>query len=120
MIHTPLRDALTVAKALADEQRLRILMLLRNGELCVCQVVAVLKLANSTISKHLSILAAAGLVEARRDGRWSYYSLTPDGRGLRLLGRNVGEDPQVRGDEATLAKVRKQSLEVLCRQQRTN
>ena len=44
MKHTPLRDVLTVSKALSDAQRVRILMLLRDGELCVCQIVAVLDL----------------------------------------------------------------------------
>lgn len=65
--------ALQVTKALADRQRVRILMMLRPGELCVCQIVEVLALAPSTVSKHLSILSAAGLVEVRKDGRWMYY-----------------------------------------------
>ena len=120
MKHTPLGDALTVAKALADGQRLRILMLLRGGELCVCQIVAVLRLANSTVSKHLSILAAAGLLQLRKEGRWAYYQLAAGERSVRWLCEEMDDDGQIRADRDALAKVRKKSLEVLCRQQRAN
>ena len=64
-----------ITKALSDIQRLRILMLLRKGELCVCRIIAVLGLAPSTVSKHLSILGAAALVDSRKEGRWAYYRL---------------------------------------------
>ena len=120
MKHTPLQDVLTVTKAMADTQRVRILLLLRDGELCVCQIVAVLRLATSTVSKHLSILAAAGLVKARRDGRWSYYQLAPGQRALRWMHDDLKHDEQIRADRSALGKIRKQSLEVLCRQQRPN
>ena len=64
-----------MTKALSDGQRIRIMMLLRGGELCVCRIVDVLALAPSTVSKHLSILSEADLVEMRKDGRWAYYRL---------------------------------------------
>jgi ArsR family transcriptional regulator, arsenate/arsenite/antimonite-responsive transcriptional repressor len=67
-----MRDRLDVLKALADETRLRALCALRGGELCVCQLIALLELAPSTVSKHLSILRAARLVESRKEGRWIY------------------------------------------------
>jgi ArsR family transcriptional regulator len=70
-----LRSTLKVTKALADLQRLRILMLLRQGELCVCQIIAVLGLAPSTVSKHLSLLSEADLVVCRKEGRWAHYRL---------------------------------------------
>lgn len=70
-----MRSTIRVTKALADPQRVRILLLLENGELCVCRIIAVLGLAPSTISKHLSLLSAAGLVETRKEGRWAYYRL---------------------------------------------
>src|SRR5450756_2074826 len=73
-----MRSTLRVTKALADIQRVRILMMLRPGELCVCQIMEVLALAPSTVSKHLSILSAAGLVDMRKVGRWAYYRL-PEG-----------------------------------------
>jgi ArsR family transcriptional regulator len=66
-------------KALSDETRLRILALLTNGELCVCDLMAVLDLPQSTVSRHLAYLRHAGLVEDRRRGVWMYYRLAvPD------------------------------------------
>ncbi|MEI7899040.1 MAG: metalloregulator ArsR/SmtB family transcription factor [bacterium] len=79
-----MRSTLRITKALSDIQRLRILMMLRSGELCVCQVIAVLELAPSTVSKHLSILSGAGLVDSRKDGRWAYYRL-PQGAALKVV-----------------------------------
>ena len=58
-------DLMDVLKALADENRLRALRALQGGELCVCRLIALLELAPSTVSKHLSILRAARLVESR-------------------------------------------------------
>jgi len=79
-----MRSTLRVTKALSDIQRLRILLMLRAGELCVCQIIAVLGLAPSTVSKHLSILSAADLVDSRKDGRWAYYRL-PQGEALKAV-----------------------------------
>lgn len=79
-----MRSTLRITKALSDIQRLRILMALRTGELCVCQVIEVLGLAPSTVSKHLSILSAAGLVDSRKDGRWAYFRL-PQGEALKAV-----------------------------------
>ena len=75
MRNDEVRATLRVTKALSDGQRIRIMMLLRGGELCVCRIVEVLALAPSTVSKHLSILSEADLVEVRKDGRWAYYRL---------------------------------------------
>jgi DNA-binding transcriptional ArsR family regulator len=79
-----MRSTLRITKALSDIQRLRILMALRTGELCVCQIIAVLGLAPSTVSKHLSILSAADLVDSRKDGRWAYFRL-PQGEALKAV-----------------------------------
>lgn len=65
----------TVAKAVADPTRVRILKLLEAGEICVCHVTALLELAPATVSKHLAILKTAGLVQSRRDGKWVHYRL---------------------------------------------
>jgi DNA-binding transcriptional ArsR family regulator len=70
---------LNTTKALADENRLRMLLALQGGELCVCQITELMGLAMSTVSKHLSILYQAGLVNARKEGRWMYYSLPGKG-----------------------------------------
>ena len=68
-----MRDLMAVIKALADENRVRVLLALGAGELCVCQIVELLGLAPSTVSKHLSILKQARLVESRKEGRWMFY-----------------------------------------------
>jgi DNA-binding transcriptional ArsR family regulator len=62
-----------VTKALGDPNRVRALLALIQEELCVCQVVELLGLAPSTVSKHMAILKQAGLVESRKEGRWVYY-----------------------------------------------
>ena len=68
-------DFMAVTKALADENRVRMLLALQKQELCVCQIIELVKLAPSTVSKHMSILRSAHLVDARKDGRWMYYRL---------------------------------------------
>ena len=62
-------------KALADETRLRILKLLDEGELCVCDITAGLDMTQPNVSFHLGILKEAGLVRDRREGRWMHYDL---------------------------------------------
>src|ERR1035437_10616642 len=71
-----MRDFLNITKALSDENRVRALLALRGGELCVCQIIEMLGLAPSTVSKHMTILAQADLIECRKSGRWRYYRLT--------------------------------------------
>lgn len=70
-----MHEFMTVIKALADENRVRVVLALRERELCVCQIIDLLGLAPSTVSKHMSILKQARLVDSRKDGRWVYYSL---------------------------------------------
>lgn len=71
-------DSLTlVYAALADSTRLRILALLRDGEVCVCDIHASLDVPQPTVSRHLAYLRRVGLVDARRDGIWMHYRLTP-------------------------------------------
>ena len=79
---TPLVDLL---KVLAHPMRLRLLALLRDGELCVCQIVDVLGVPTSTISEHLAALRKAGLLVERRDGRWVHYGLSPKPELVGLL-----------------------------------
>ena len=68
-------ELLLKLNALADETRLRIVNILRNGELCVCQITEVLGISQSKASRHLSILKTAGIVADRRQAQWVYYSL---------------------------------------------
>lgn len=71
-------DFLNITRALSDENRIRILLALREQDLCVCQVTAFLDLAPSTTSKHLSLLRQARLIESRKRGKWVYYHLAAD------------------------------------------
>jgi ArsR family transcriptional regulator, arsenate/arsenite/antimonite-responsive transcriptional repressor len=70
-----MRDVVTIAKALSDENRVRILAILEGRDLCVCQVIELLGLAPSTVSTHLSILKHARLIDGRKHGPWMYYRL---------------------------------------------
>ena len=71
-----------IFKALADETRLRILALLLEGEMCVCEIIAALKLPQSTISRHLAYLRNSDWVLDRRQGVWMYYRLNEGGHSL--------------------------------------
>lgn len=64
-------------RAFSDRTRLRIMHLLRPGELCVCDLVSVLRMPQPKISRHLSYLRRAGLVTSRKEGLWNYYQLAP-------------------------------------------
>lgn len=64
-----------VFRALGDETRLRLVVLLSGGELCVCHLVAALEQSQPLVSRHLATLRAAGLVRSRREGGWVYYEL---------------------------------------------
>ena len=70
-----MRNLIHALKALSDEHRLRALLALKGRELCACQLVELLELAPSTVSKHMGVLTRIGLVKARKQGRWIYYRL---------------------------------------------
>lgn len=72
---TWMKEVVKVCQALSDETRLRILNLLGRRELCVCDLMAALKITQSKASRHLSYLKNAGLVQDRREGLWIHYSL---------------------------------------------
>ena len=101
-------EVVSIARALADPARVRALLALRGGELCACQVIELLGLAPSTVSKHMSILRQAGLVEARKEGRWMYYRLPAEEaprtvrEAIEWVVRALGDDERVRADVAQL------------------
>ena len=115
-----IRDFEAALKAAADATRLRILKLLDEEPLCVCQIVAVLGLSQSTISKHLSILRGAGLIEDERRGKWVFYRYAPLDRdpARRALGNLVARalegDPRVRADRRSLRSRRIRLLAAGC------
>lgn len=73
-----LQEYAQLFKALGDETRLRMMGLLRHGELCVCDLMEALDLPQSTASRHLSYLKNSQWVVGRRSGKWMYYKLHPD------------------------------------------
>lgn len=91
--------------------------MLRRGELCACQITAVLELAPSTVSAHLAELRRAGLVTERKEGRWIYYSLSPSEEAVEIserIWRRLKQDPQVRSDAAVVKQLRSVPVEALC------
>ena len=67
-----------VFKAMSDGNRLRILEMLRNGELCACKILEAFDITQPTLSHHMKVLCDCGLVRSRKVGQWSYYSICPD------------------------------------------
>ncbi len=110
-----------VVKALADENRIRALLALRDCELCVCQIIELLGLANSTVSKHMSILKQARLVDNRKDGRWVYYRLTGDEalpevrEAITWICKSLKRDPEIQKDAELLKEILKLDPEELCK-----
>lgn len=93
--------------ALADRTRLRLLNLIAGGEVCVCFFVEVLGEPQPKISRHLGVLRNAGLVIARRDGKWMHYRLTrpaPFAAILDTLLTTLRNDPQMTADRAALER----------------
>jgi ArsR family transcriptional regulator len=75
---TDIDRAVTLFHALSDETRLAALQMLRGGERCVCELQDQIDIAQSRLSFHLKVLKDAGLVQDRKEGRWSYYSIVPN------------------------------------------
>jgi DNA-binding transcriptional ArsR family regulator len=117
-VSSPLAVAVRTYKALAHPVRLRLLAMLRGGELCVCQMTAVTGLAASTVSAHLSDLKSAGLLVERKEGRWVSYAWNQDPDARRVSAevqtRLVG-DPQTAADARLVRSLRKVAVEELCR-----
>ena len=115
-----MRQLEAALKAAGDPTRTRILKLLEDRELCVCQIQAVLQLAPSTISKHLALLKASGLVDDRKDGRFIHYALAGEGHNpyakevLRLVRRALVRDPKILADRRCLRDVLRVPVADLC------
>jgi DNA-binding transcriptional ArsR family regulator len=110
---------LNISKALSDRTRVRALMALKNGELCLCQLVCLLLLAPSTLSKHMNLLTEAGLVERRKQGRWHYFRLAgPDAppevrRAIESAISALADDQQIQADRKRTSALVKKDLEEL-------
>lgn len=95
--------------ALADESRLRLLHLMREGEMCVCYLQGTLKTNQPKISRHLAYLRRAGLVEARREGKWMHYRLkklpSPFEGLLTTAMDAIRAQPQIKQDNQRVKKI---------------
>lgn len=121
-----LEDFVAITKALSDPNRIRAFLTLRRGELCACHIIELLGLAPSTISKHMSILKQAGLVDSRKDSRWVYYRLAEDTSRDQYIGKVINlsisllqVDEQILIDDAKMAEITSEDLDTLCKRQRT-
>jgi DNA-binding transcriptional ArsR family regulator len=121
-----MRRLMEITKALSDENRVRALVALRQQELCVCQIIELLKLAPSTVSKHMSILRQARLVESRKAGRWIYYRLAEavgpaeSVAAVDWICSELAQDPRIQADGERLKAILKTDREDLCRVRKKN
>jgi ArsR family transcriptional regulator, arsenate/arsenite/antimonite-responsive transcriptional repressor len=116
----PIDNITEIAQALSDASRVRAVMALRKQELCVCQLIELLDLAPSTVSKHMTILKQAGLVDTRKEGRWVYYRLVEAGvdsvtaQALRWVVETLSRSTQTREDDRALREILATDLEEIC------
>ena len=114
---------MSITRALADPNRVRILLALRRGELCVCQITELVGLAFSTVSKHLSILHHAGLIQSRKSQRWVYYRLPGKTapvavrEALDWVKKSLAKTDEAVADARKLNRVLTTDLAVICRRQ---
>ena len=99
-------------RAFSDRTRLRILHLLRGGELCVGDIVEILQMPQPRVSRHLAYLRKSNLVMVRRSGLWCHYSLSPaktpfHRKLLECLDKCFGDVPELQADDRRAKKARK-------------
>lgn len=118
-----MHEFMAITKALSDPGRVRVLLALRRGELCVCQITELFGFAPSTVSKHLSILRQAGLIQSRKAERWVYCRL-PDKsapvavrEALDWVKKSLGKSAEAVADAKRLGKILKMDLKEICRRQ---
>ena len=119
-----MREMIQITKALADPNRVRILLALRKQELCVCQIIELLQLAPSTISKHLYVLHHAGLILSRKTERWVYCRLP--GRGAPVVVReaidwvnkSLAKSAEAESDRKKLKRILKVAPTTICKRQK--
>lgn len=111
---------LDITRAISDGSRVQALLHLGKGELCVCQIIELLNLAPSTVSRHMTVLYRAGLVRRRKAGRWQYYRLAGKDappvvlEALEWVERSVAGSQAGRSGAKRLAVVLKKEKEALC------
>jgi len=94
-------------KAMGDENRFRILMLLLERPLCVCELLEVLDIKGGTLSAHLKILKNAGLINHEKDGRWIIYSISTDDNiiFLKQIEQELEDNNTIQNDKIKIGKI---------------
>jgi ArsR family transcriptional regulator len=111
-----MKDIVKIFKALADPNRLRITLLLRRRELCVCELMSVLRMEQSRVSHHMRVLREAGIAEDVREGRWIIYRIPAEARALvedlfaGALRERIEEGAGAAGDATRLEACIKENL----------
>ncbi|MFW6181533.1 MAG: ArsR/SmtB family transcription factor [Spirochaetota bacterium] len=117
-----MKELLSILKALSDENRMRILLMLRIRPVCVCEIEEVLDIALSTVSQHLRVLKYAGLIGDTKEGRWVIYHLVEDNPHLASLlpgiERAAGGDPLIRRDREKIMNMDRESCAMRFRERR--
>jgi len=118
-----MRGFMAITKALSDPNRVRMLLALRGGELCVCQITELFGFAPSTVSRHLSILHHAGLILSRKSERWVYYRLPGKHAVLAVrealdwVHKSLAKTEETKADAKKLKEILKTDPAKLCRRQ---
>ena len=110
-----MKEILKLFSALSDQTRLRVYLLLLNGELCVCELVNILNMEQSRISHGLRILKEAGLVENQREGKWIVYSPNPRMLKSKLIQGLKNEVTLSTADLKNLVKCKKEKIREKCK-----
>jgi ArsR family transcriptional regulator, arsenate/arsenite/antimonite-responsive transcriptional repressor len=111
-----MRELLKVFKAAGDKNRLRILKMLEQRNMCVCELAAALGITQPSVSKHMSLLKEAGMVMDEREGQWILYRLCDEKVNqyapviLKQLTAWANDDPCVKHDKKTAASLCRQEL----------
>ena len=105
-----MKEFVRLMKALSDQNRVKIIMLLRGRELCVCELTALLGVAQPTVSKHLRLLEDSGLVSFRKEGNWIMYRLNSECQDqaqamLGLVGQWLDKAPEIEDLRQRLSEV---------------
>jgi ArsR family transcriptional regulator, arsenate/arsenite/antimonite-responsive transcriptional repressor len=119
-----MQEFMAITKALSDPNRVRILLALRKHELCVCQITELFGFAPSTVSKHLSILHHARLIQSRKTERWVYYRLAGKSAPMAVreavdwVNKSLDKTDEAARDAKKLKKILATDLSEICRRQR--
>lgn len=114
-----------LCKALADRNRLRIVAaLMQYDELCACQIIELMQVTGATVSRHMGVLIASGLVDSRKEGRWVHYRMlreeTESAPLLDWIAKQLAHDPDIAQDTEILANILACDPEEISRRQRNS